>query len=214
MCYSQHNATIAKEKIMNLKIVVPLVLVSLGLGACGSTDKFERRAELERERRQEAVKEVLSEAPDWMTKLPDNTPSVVYASGTAASDDFNMALGVARTNAMEGLCMAAGGRVKSQTKVFRNDSANKSNALNTTAIKTICPAVDITGAEVVDSKLIPEYGRYRAYVLTALPIGEANQLKRNKVGDYLAGQAVTKREQEFKELDQESDKLNKLTPLQ
>jgi len=199
---------------MNLKIVVPLVLVSLGLAACSSTDKFERRAELDRERRQDAVKEALSEAPDWMTKLPDNTPSVVYASGTASSDDFNMALGVARTNAMEGLCMAAGGRVKSQTKVFRNDSISKSSAMNTTAIKTVCPAVDITGAEVVDSKMIAEYGRYRAYVLTALPIGEANQLKRNKVNDHLSSLAVTSREKEFKELDDESDKLNKLTPIQ
>ena len=55
---------------MNLKIVVPLVLVSIGLGACGSTNKFEERAELKRERQQDAVEEALSEAPELMTKLP------------------------------------------------------------------------------------------------------------------------------------------------
>jgi len=194
-------------------VIVPLILTAF-LGACSSTNRWEERAERAMERQQEKVESALDEAPDWMTEPPKNSNSVVYASGTAASGDFNMALGVARTNAFEGICMAAGGAVKSQTKVYRNDTQKSSSRLNTTAIRSICPTVDITGAEVVESKVVPEYGMFRAYILAALPLGEANQLKRNKVNDHLSKLSITNRAKEFKELDRETERLENRPPVQ
>ena len=184
------------------RIVLPLMLVSL-LAACSSTSPYEKRVEREQERRANAVERSLDKAPSWMLELPKDK-SAVYSSGTAVSGDFNMALGVARTNAFEGICMAAGGAVKSQSKVFRSDTADTSSSMNTTAIKTMCPTVDITGAEVVESKVVEERGRYRAYVLTALPMGEANTLKRAKVNDMMQRSSMGQRDREFHELDNES----------
>jgi hypothetical protein len=188
------------ESKMNKKLVVVPLMLTAFLGACSTQNSFEKRAERQME-------------PDWMTEPPKNSNSVVYASGTASSGDFNMAMGVARTNAFEGICMAAGGAVKSQTKVYRNDSDRSTTSLNTTAIKSICPSVDITGAEVVESKVVAEYGRYRAYILAALPIGEANVLKTTKVGDHLSKLSITSRSAEFKELDEESKRLENRAPV-
>tara|TARA_B110000240_G_C13401868_1_gene411353 strand:+ start:410 stop:1021 length:612 start_codon:yes stop_codon:yes gene_type:complete len=201
------------ESKMNKKLVVVPLMLTAFLGACSTQNSFEKRAERQMELKQERVESALDEAPDWMTEPPKNSNSVVYASGTASSGDFNMAMGVARTNAFEGICMAAGGAVKSQTKVYRNDSDRSTTSLNTTAIKSICPSVDITGAEVVESKVVAEYGRYRAYILAALPIGEANVLKTTKVGDHLSKLSITSRSAEFKELDEESKRLENRAPV-
>jgi hypothetical protein len=199
---------------MNKKLVIVPLIATAFLGACSSQNKWEERAERRMELRQERVESALDEAPDWMTELPENSNSVVYASGTASSGDFNMAMGVARTNAFEGICMAAGGAVKSQTKVYRNDTQKSTSSMNTTAIKSICPSVDITGAEIVESKIVPEYGMFRAYVLAALPIGEANVLKTTKVNNHLSKLSIQSRSAEFKELDKESDKLVNRVPVQ
>lgn len=188
------------------RLIVPVLLTSL-VAACSSTGPYEKRAEYEREKRAEAVERAIDKAPKWMTELPKDK-GAVYASGTASSGDFNMAMGVARTNAFEGICMAAGGSVKSQTKVFRSDTATTSSALNTTAIKTMCPTVDITGAEVVETKVVQEGGRFRAYVLTALPLGEGNVLKRDKHARAMERASVGARDREFRELDAESAKAN------
>jgi hypothetical protein len=183
-----------------MKRLILVTAIGAVLTGCGTTDIYEKRAEAARERQERAVDRVLDQAPKWMAELP-KSKDAVYASGTAASGDYNMALGVARTNAFEGICMAAGGEVKSQTKVFRTDTERTSTQLNTTAIKSMCPSVDITGAEVKDSKMIREGTRFRAYVLVALPMGEANTLATTKEANRQARRAVGQRDAEFRELD-------------
>jgi Ca2+/H+ antiporter len=122
-----------------------------------------------------------------------------------------MALGIARTNAFEGICMAAGGNVRSQTKVFRTDTERTSTALNTTVIRSMCPDVDITGAEIAKDgiKVVREGTRFRAYVLVALPMGEANILARTKENDRLQRRAVSQRDREFNELDRNAKSVEK-----
>ena len=200
------NVQSTKTMESKMKKVVALAALAALVTGCSSTlsNKFEARAEFEKERRQAAIERSINEAPDWFTEIPANSDAVVYGTGTATSGDYNMAIGVARTNAFESICMAAGGAVKSQTKVYRSDTASKSSALNTTAIKSLCPSVDITGAEVENKKIVAEDGRYRAYVRVALPMGDANVMKRTKVNDQLERMAVVGRAREFKELDRET----------
>lgn len=188
-----------------MKRLILVTAVGAILTGCGTTDIYEKRAEAARERQERAVERTLDKAPKWMTELP-KSKDAVYASGTAASGDYNMALGIARTNAFEGICMAAGGKVKSQTKVFRTDTERTSSQLNTTAIKSMCPSVDITGAEVTETKMIQEGTRFRAYVLVALPMGEANTLATTKEANRQARMAITRRDAEFKELDAAKEK--------
>jgi putative hemolysin len=184
-----------------MKRLLSVVAVGLLLTACSSNkDPYSQRSAEVQERQARMVKQTISEAPEWMIKLP-KSPDAVYASGTAISGDFNMAKDIAETNAFRSICMAAGGTVRSQTKVFRVDTDSTSNSVNTTAIKSMCPDVDVTGAEINDIKIIESNGRFRAYVLLALPMGEANVLARTKERDRLARAAMGRADREFKELD-------------
>lgn len=184
-----------------MKRILAIIAIGIAVTGCStSKDPYERRADAERERQAKSVERTLDKAPEWMTKLPKSADAV-YASGTAVSGDYNMAKDIAETNAFRGICMAAGGTVRSQTKVFRVDTDNSSAAINTTAIKSMCPDVDVTGVEVSDIKVIQDGNRFRAYVLVALPIGEVNKMAAAKERKLNVRATIQRADREFKELD-------------
>lgn len=193
-----------------MKSVFSLFAVAVFLTACSSSpkDTYEKRVYEERERQEKFVERSIDKAPKWMTELPKSA-NAVYAAGTAVSGDYNMAKDIAETNALRTICMAAGGTVRSQTKVYRADTESASSAYNTTAIKSMCPDVDITGVERSDTKIIQEGARYRAYILVALPTGEANVLSRTKERDRLARAAGGQAERAFTELDKSVESVKK-----
>ena len=147
-----------------------------------------------------SAQRVIDSVPEWFVDVPkkDNT---IYAVGDGVSGSLSGALGNARANAFEGICQAAGGRVRSQTKVYRQDTERSSVSVTTTAIRNICPDVDVTGANVEKRSVIRDGDRYRAFILVALPTGETNVLARTKQADKLQERAISNREQEFRELD-------------
>ena len=75
-----------------------------------------------------------------------------------------------------------------------------SHEVSEMAIKTMCPAVDITGVEVKEVKRISEGGRFRSYILVALPTGDANQLQKRKDQLMLQKRALARSNQAFKEM--------------
>lgn len=182
------------------RLIVALPLVA-ALAACGTTDQYQKRADSERERQERLVEQALSKAPKWMTELPKST-SAVYQNGTSVSGDMGMAANKAKTMAFGKLCMSAGGRVNQQSKIYRADSENATTEFSELAIRSFCPGVDITGAEVVESRMIAEGTRFRSYVLVALPLGDANQLQARK--DRLQQQraAEVRSREAFREMDQ------------
>ena len=147
-----------------------------------------------------AAKRAVDAMPEWFMNLP-KSDTKIYAVGDGVSGSMSGALSNARANAFEGICQAAGGKVRSQTKVFRQDTESSSTSVTTTAIRNICPDVDVTGSVVEGNKIIQEGNRFRAYILVALPIGESNVLARTKQADKIQEKALGAREREFKELD-------------
>jgi hypothetical protein len=178
-------------------LVLPIVMA---LTACGTTDVYQKRAEEARERQEKYVERAIDKAPKWMTELPKST-GAVYANGTAVSGDFSMADEKAKVLALGKICMTAGGDVDKQSRVFRNDVNNTSNENSELAIRSMCRKVDVTGAEVVEIKRVSEGARFRTYVLMALPMGEANQLKKDKVNAELSRNTAQRATEAFKELD-------------
>jgi hypothetical protein len=69
------------------------------------------------------------------------------------------------------------------------------------AIKAFCPGVDITGIEMVETKMISEGNRYRTYVLVALPSGDANRLARERDARDQRRIAGQRSQEAFRELD-------------
>jgi hypothetical protein len=148
------------------------------LAACGSfSDPYEKRADRERERQEVSAKRTIDQAPKWMTELPKSN-SAIYQNGTAASFDMAMSVNKAKTMAFGKICMSAGGMVNQQSKIYRLDSETASTEHSELAIKSFCPGVDISGVEVVETKMINDQGRIRTYVLVALPTGDANAIQK------------------------------------
>ena len=184
-----------------MKNIIALAVVAL-LAACGSTPKedYEKRAYQERQRQEKNTESVISNAPAWMTELPKSN-NAVFANGSASSTDLSMADWKAKMFAYGKICIAAGGRVSQQGKLFMQDSGETSIESSELAIKTMCPSVDITGTEVREIKRVAEGTRYRTYVLVALPTGDANLLQKRKDTIEAARRAQIRSVEAFKELE-------------
>jgi hypothetical protein len=185
------------------KLIVLLPLFAL-ITACGTTDPYAKRAEADRERQEKYVERSINKAPNWMTDIPKSS-SAVYASGTSTSPDMEMAVSKAKMLAYGKICMSAGGTVDQSSRVFRTDIGNSSSENSELAIRAMCRKVDVTGIETSQKLIISEGTRYRAYVLVALPYGEANQLRKDKLDNELSKETGTRAKEAFKELDQKID---------
>jgi hypothetical protein len=182
-----------------LLIIAPLVAL---LGACGTTsDRFEKRAEAERDRQERLAERALNKAPKWMVDLPKSN-SAIYQNGSAVSYDMGMSVNKAKTMAYGKICMSAGGRVDQQTKIYRLDSDRASTEHSELAIRSFCPGVDISGVEMVETKMISEGGQFRTYVLVALPTGDANAIQKFRAEQQQRRLAETRSREAFKEMDQ------------
>ena len=162
-----------------MKNIILTVMAASVLAACGTTEKFEKRADAQQEREVKYAERAIDKAPKWMAQLPESN-SAVYANGTAISRDYSMSTIKAKAFAYSKICMAAGGKVDQQTKMYMMDSESAGTEMSETAIRSMCPSVDITGVETVEVKTIAEGTRFRSYVLVALPTGDSNQLQSRK----------------------------------
>ena len=186
--------------------ILPLV----ALVACSSTktsnapvlpsETYDNRAAVSQIDREAQVNKSIAQSPKWMTDLPVSN-NAVYANGSAVSTDMSMADYKAKLFAYGKICMAAGGKVSQQAKVFMQDTTEASAEISELAIKSICPSVDITGTEIKEVKRISEGGRFRTYVLLALPTGDANALQTRKDRMKLRERAEQRSEEAFKEVD-------------
>jgi len=192
------------------------ILPLIALVACSSTktpvsnapvlptETYDNRAAVNQIDREAQVNKSIVQAPEWMSKLPVSN-NAVYANGSAVSTDMSMADYKAKLFAFGKICMAAGGKVDQQSKIFMQDTAVASTEISELAIRSMCPSVDITGTEIREVKRIAEGGRFRTYVLLALPTGDANALQKRKDQLKLNEGAVQRGKEAFKELDRNAE---------
>lgn len=176
---------------------------SVILSACSSvpSDPYERRVYDSQQQAQRAASVAVDNAPEWMTKLPVST-SAVYATGTAVSSDLAMAENKAKLVAFGKICMAAGGRVDQRNQLFvqeHNDVAVNSSEM---AIRSMCPSVDLTGVEIKEARRVNEQGRFRSYILVALPLDQANVLQQRRDRVRLQENNQKRADQMFSTMDQ------------
>jgi hypothetical protein len=186
-----------------------LYLVSISsflLAACGTNPVEQSKTNAQEEYKQQAkiASQAITQAPAWMTKLPKET-GIIYENGTAVSSDFAMADLKAKTIAYTKICTGAGGKVRSQMKMYRADNEGASVEQSELIARSICPDVDITGVETVEMKHVAEGNRIRSYVLVALPMGSKNIMKSTKDIQNRSGEA-------FKELDNLTKEQTQQTP--
>ena len=168
------------------------------------TEQYDNRAAVSQIDRETQVNRSIAQAPDWMGKLPISN-NAVYANGSAVSTDMSMADYKAKLFAFGKICMAAGGRVDQQSKIFMQDTSATSTEFSELAIKSMCPSVDITGVEIREVKRIAEGSRFRSYVLVALPTGDANALQKRKDQLKFNNRAEQRSTEAFKEMDKNAE---------
>lgn len=188
-----------KVYMKKILLLVPMVAV---LAACSSSprDPYERQVKEQRERQERHVERSIKHAPKWMAELPSSA-NAVYANGTAVSGDFSMADYKAKMFAYGKICVAAGGTVSQQGRIFMQDTADASYETSELAIRTMCPSVDVTGVEIKEIHRVAEGSRYRSYVLVALPTGDANALQQRRDRMRMQNRAQNRSVEAFKELD-------------
>ena len=185
---------IQKQVQKRVLYVLPMMGVVALITACGSTQVSQNvQTELDYRQQAKVATQAINEAPVWMSKLPKET-GVIYENGTAISSDFSMADLKAKTMAYVKICTGAGGKVRSQMKMYRADNDAASVEQSELTVRSLCPDVDITGVETVEMKHVAEGNRIRTYVLVALPMGSKNIMKSTKDVQNKSGEA-------FKELD-------------
>jgi hypothetical protein len=181
--------------------------LGLMLSACGTNPVQQGQNQQQEDYRAQAkvAKQAISEAPEWMSKLPKES-GVIYENGTAISSDFSMADLKAKTMAYVKICTGAGGKVRSQMKMYRADNDAASVEQSELTVRSLCPDVDISGVETVEMKHVAEGNRIRTYVLVALPLGSKNVAKSTKDIGNRSGDA-------FKELDVITKEQNTTAPI-
>jgi hypothetical protein len=182
------------------KLIFAVVVASV-LSACSTTgDTYDKRAEVERSRNEKAVERAIDKAPKWMNELPKSN-NAVYANGSAVSRDFSMADMKAKLIAFSSICMAAGGEVDKNGKIYMTDTEESSTERSEVAIRSMCRGVDVSGTEIVETVRVPENGRFRSYVLVSLPTGDANPIVKRKDARRAAEESRVRSDKAFKELD-------------
>jgi hypothetical protein len=202
---SIYVSSISKEMIMKKVLLMAPVLAVLA--ACSTpSEQFDRRAYEGVKQQEKRVERAIDQAPKWMMELPKST-TATYENGSSVSADMGMAVHKAKLTAFGKICMSAGGRVDQQSKMFRTDTEAASTEFTEMAVRTMCPGVDITGVQMVETKLIAEGSRFRAYVLMALPFGDANVLARERDSRELHRGALQRSSQAFREMDANREQL-------
>lgn len=189
------------ERGIEMKKLAIVTGVALALSACSSTPNYSKQFSADNGLQSAQMASAIREAPPWMSKLP-KAAGYVFENGTATSGDFAFADIKAKSMAYAKICTAAGGKVRSQVKMFRSDSGDSSTDQSEMALRSMCPDVDITGVETVEMKHVSEGNRIRTYVLVALPIGDKNVMKSAK-------DAAARAPEAFKELDNVTKEQNR-----
>jgi len=150
---------------------VASVLTACGTSGTNYSAQYSNQNSVQSSQMAAAIKE----APEWMSKLP-KAAGYVFENGTATSTDFGFADIKAKTIAYSKICTSAGGKVRSQTKLYRADNGDAGTESSEMAVRSMCADVDISGVETVEMKHVAEGNRIRTYVLVALSLnGNANK---------------------------------------
>jgi hypothetical protein len=183
-----------------LLMIVPVIAM---LAACGTTDPYAKRAEMERNIRVSTQEKILDKTPDWFGKLPSSTDAV-YEAGFGSSFNMADADAYAKNDAYSKICMTAGGKTSAMTKTYSSEGESSRTQLNERASKSACPGVDMTGVEQREIKrIVTPNGKINTYVLVALPTGDANVLKKAKEAHAEREVAMKRAPEAFKELEQQ-----------
>jgi hypothetical protein len=144
-------------------------------------------------------------APAWFTRLPEDTPDMIFSAAVGSSVDEQMAYDKARMQAERKLVELMSSRVRSNVKSYRNDRGD--NMQESTEI-TINKTADgeLIGAQRVDSQATFDGRVYRVYVLLRYPLAQNNTLRREREGAQSKREADLRAARAQQDLERETQR--------
>lgn len=146
--------------------------------------------------------------PPWMTKLP-NDPNYIFSAKTATSQDLQLAIDKAATDARAEVARTVEVRVTDMQKKFTEETGTNTDAqllqMFTSATKTVVAAT-ISGSRIREQLPLKDGSIWRAYVLMEYPIGAANAALMQQIKNNEQMYTKFRATQTFKELDDEVKK--------
>jgi hypothetical protein len=119
--------------------------------------------------------------PPWYIKAPDSTDEYVFVTGTAASTDLAMSRAKAMLDAQYQLASKINGMIDAVMRQSKKDNSGTVGTDYTSlTIKKTIEQTYLTGYHLEDTRIQPENRGYRTFVLIRYPLGDANQLLREK----------------------------------
>jgi len=181
---------------MRLLISFLLVALSLMLIGCGGSKSLQATD--------------TGDIPDWFTSVPKD-PNFLYAAKTATSQDLQLALDKAATDARAEIARQVEIKVEGLQKRFQEETGTNTDAQLleqfTQANKTVV-STGLSGTQITKQKQLQDGSLWRAYVLVEYPVGAANQALLQQIKKNEQLYTRYRATQTFKELDDEVKKLD------
>ena len=181
---------------MRLIISFLFVVLSIMLIGCGGTKSLQATD--------------TGDIPDWFTNVPKD-PNFLYAAKTATSQDLQLALDKAATDARAEIARQVEIKVEGLQKRFQEETGTSTDAQLleqfTQANKTVV-STSLSGTQVTKQKQVKDGSLWRAYVLVEYPVGAANQALLQQIKNNEQLYTRYRATQTFKELDDEVKKLD------
>jgi hypothetical protein len=198
-------------------IIPKLAAMSAALAlvaACASTPKpgTPEAAALEHQEQvkvqHDEVTSVVSEAPDWYVKPPQDEQKI-FAPGTATSGDLQLAMDESALAAKRTLADSLKGLLSGKMKQFVSESGT-GEVVPTKEVESVTTdvitEVNVAGYHQVNAKVIPEGTQYRAYVLLEYPLAQANQALDNRVRQDPNLESKLRASKAFEDLERDIEK--------
>jgi hypothetical protein len=152
----------------------------------------------------EPPKEIIVPIPYWYSQTPRNE-GILYAVGTASSRDLQMSQDMAILNAKTNLADRLNSRVRSQTKMYSNQSSSDDNIKNRQQIerttRNTINDVDVAGYVVAKSETQQVNGVFRTFVMLEYSREQAADLIMERIRGDRSQEPKSDVDRAFEELD-------------
>ena len=143
--------------------------------------------------------------PAWFTRLPEDTPDMIFSAAVGTSVDEQMAYDKARMQAERKLVELMSARVRSNVKSYRNDRGDSMQESTEITVNKTADG-ELIGAQRVDSQATFDGRVYRVYVLLRYPLAQNNTLRREREGTQSKREADLRAARAQQDLERETQR--------
>ena len=188
-----------------------LAFALLPIGCATPPQPGTPEAAFEKEKKREkariaATEQTVANIPEWFRK-PPKSDHAVYAVGTATSSDIQFAIDKSDLAAKRSLADRLNSRLSSKLKEFLEEEGQGEDQVTITeasrVTSNLITEVNVSGYSRIDSAIVAQGTKYRAYVLLEYPVGKANRILVSQVNKNKILQSKLRASKAFKELEED-----------